>query len=147
MLTAAKTATAKSAAAAVAAARRTTAEATTRTAASATPTRASRRTARTTATTAGPTFGAAHGRCRLARKQTFTLQFLASQFARAANGFRLLARLLLARLFEVITKLHFPEDAFALHLLLQRFERLIDVVVTNENLHALLSLCAGVMNR
>ncbi len=31
--------------------------------------------------------------------------------------------------------LHFPEDAFALHFFLQRFQRLIDVVVTNENLY------------
>jgi hypothetical protein len=33
-------------------------------------------------------------------------------------------------------KLHLAEDALALHLLLERLEGLIDVVVTNENLHA-----------
>jgi hypothetical protein len=30
---------------------------------------------------------------------------------------------------------HFAEDAFALHLLLQRLQRLVDVVVSDENLH------------
>jgi hypothetical protein len=33
-------------------------------------------------------------------------------------------------------KLHLAENAFALHLLLQRLEGLVDVVVTDENLHA-----------
>jgi hypothetical protein len=32
-------------------------------------------------------------------------------------------------------QLHFPENTFALHLLLERFQRLVDVVVTDENLH------------
>ena len=31
--------------------------------------------------------------------------------------------------------LHFTEDAFALHLFLQRFQRLIDIVVADENLY------------
>jgi hypothetical protein len=35
----------------------------------------------------------------------------------------------------VAAKLHFAENALALHLLLQRLEGLIDVVVANENLH------------
>jgi hypothetical protein len=34
------------------------------------------------------------------------------------------------------TELHLAEDAFALHLLLQRPEGLIDIVVTDKNLHA-----------
>src|SRR5262249_60691465 len=33
-------------------------------------------------------------------------------------------------------QLHLAEDALALHLFLQRLEGLVDVVVTNENLHA-----------
>jgi hypothetical protein len=33
-------------------------------------------------------------------------------------------------------KLHFAENALALHLLLERLEGLVDVVVANENLHA-----------
>jgi hypothetical protein len=31
---------------------------------------------------------------------------------------------------------HLAEDALALHLLLQHLEGLVDIVVTNENLHA-----------
>ena len=33
-------------------------------------------------------------------------------------------------------ELHLPEDALALHLLLQNLEGLVDIVVTDENLHA-----------
>jgi hypothetical protein len=33
-------------------------------------------------------------------------------------------------------ELHLAENALALHLLLQRLEGLVDVVVTDENLHA-----------
>ena len=32
-------------------------------------------------------------------------------------------------------QLHLAEDTFPLHFLLERLERLIDIVVTNENLH------------
>ena len=32
-------------------------------------------------------------------------------------------------------ELHLAKDALALHLLLQHFESLVDIVVTNENLH------------
>jgi hypothetical protein len=37
----------------------------------------------------------------------------------------------------VPAQLHLAENALALHLLLERLEGLIDVVVTDENLHAL----------
>jgi len=33
------------------------------------------------------------------------------------------------------TELHLAEDALALHLLLQRLEGLVDIVVADENLH------------
>jgi len=33
-------------------------------------------------------------------------------------------------------ELHLAEDALTLHLLLQHFEGLVDIVVTDENLHA-----------
>jgi hypothetical protein len=36
----------------------------------------------------------------------------------------------------VAAKLHLAEDALALHLLLQRLEGLVDIIVTDENLHA-----------
>jgi len=35
----------------------------------------------------------------------------------------------------MLAELHLAEDAFALHLLLQYLEGLVDIVVTNENLH------------
>src|SRR5262245_47189786 len=40
-------------------------------------------------------------------------------------------------LFVVAAELHLAENALALHLLLQRLEGLVDIVVANENLHAL----------
>ena len=36
----------------------------------------------------------------------------------------------------MLAELHLTEDAFALHLLLQRPEGLVDIVVTDKNLHA-----------
>jgi hypothetical protein len=36
----------------------------------------------------------------------------------------------------MLAKFHLAKEAFALHLLLQRFEDLVDIVVTDENLHA-----------
>jgi hypothetical protein len=52
---------------------------------------------------------------------------IASAFSRAffSEGF-----------FVVAAKLHFAENALALHLLLERLEGLVDVVVTDENLQA-----------
>jgi len=35
----------------------------------------------------------------------------------------------------VAAELHLAEETFALHLLLQRFEGLVDIVVADENLH------------
>ena len=69
------------------------------------------------------------------RDQAFALGALAGQLAGAAHGFRLLAGALLRGLFVVDVPLHFAERAFALHLLLQRLEGLIDVVVADENLN------------
>jgi hypothetical protein len=43
---------------------------------------------------------------------------------------------LFGRFFVMFAQPHFAEDAFALHLPLQYLERLIDIVVTDENLHA-----------
>ncbi len=54
----------------------------------------------------------------------------ARRTASAASRARRLGGLLV-----VAAELHFAEHAFALQLLLKRFERLIDIVVTNENLH------------
>ena len=69
------------------------------------------------------------------RQQAFTLGALASQLAGATDSFSLLTGTLFRGLFEVHVTLHFTEAAFALHLLLQGFQRLIDIVVANENLN------------
>ncbi len=81
--------------------------------------------------------GACRRSDRLARNQTFALSALAGELACATNGLCLLTGLLFGRLLVMPAKLHFPEDAFPLHLLLQGLEGLVDVIVADENLHAL----------
>ena len=66
----------------------------------------------------------------------FALKLLPGELARTAHGFRLLTSLLLGGLFVMTAKLHFAENALALHLLLERLEGLVDIIVANENLHA-----------
>ena len=78
--------------------------------------------------------GARNARLR-SRQQAFALGALAGQLAGAANGLGLLAGALLRGLLVVHVALHFTEAAFALHLLLQSLERLIDVIIANENLY------------
>jgi hypothetical protein len=67
--------------------------------------------------------------------EPFTLQPLALQLAGAAYGFGGFAGAALRGFLVVAAELHFAENTFPLHLLFQRFERLIDIVVTNQNLH------------
>ena len=67
--------------------------------------------------------------------EAFAFQPLALHLAGAAHGFGRLAGALFARLLKMPAQLHFPKNAFALHLLLERLERLINIVVANENLH------------
>lgn len=55
----------------------------------------------------------------------------------AADGLGLLARPLLRRLFIGAAQLHLAEHALALHLLFQRLERLIDVIVAYNYLNDL----------
>ncbi len=69
------------------------------------------------------------------RSEAFSPQPLALQLSGAAHGLRGFAGATLGRLFVVPTKLHLSENAFPLHLLLERFKRLINVVVTHEDLH------------
>ena len=87
-----------------------------------------RRTSRTRST-------GASDRTRRHRQQTFALRALAGQLAGAANGLGLLACPLLRWLLVMSAHLHFAEDAFALHFLLESAERLINVVVADENLN------------
>ena len=69
--------------------------------------------------------------------QAFALSVLTRQFAGAANGFGLFAGTLLRRLFVKVPQLHFTEYALTLQLLFQSAESLINIVVTNDDLHGL----------
>lgn len=75
--------------------------------------------------------------------QAFTLRALALQLTHPAHGFGFLARTLLRGLLEVIATLHFAESTFPLHLLLQRLQRLIDVVLAHHDLYQGRSPIAG----
>ena len=74
---------------------------------------------------------------RFAWDQTFTLGVFASQFTGAAHSFSLFAGTLFRWLFIEIPQLRFTEDAFALQLLFQSAEGLINIVVTYDDLHGL----------
>ncbi len=69
------------------------------------------------------------------QNQAFALRTLALQLAHTAHGFGVFTSTLLRRFFKMITTLHFAEGAFALHLLLQCFQRLIDVVIAHKDLN------------
>ena len=71
------------------------------------------------------------------RQEAFALGAFAGQFARTAHGLGLFASFALGRFFEVITTLHFAEETFTLHLLLERLQRLIDVVIADHDLNYL----------
>jgi hypothetical protein len=73
---------------------------------------------------------------RLHRQQTLALQLFAGELAGAADGFRLLPDSPLGGFFVVAAEFHLAEYALALHLLLQHPEGLVDIVVADENLHA-----------
>src|SRR5208283_5536121 len=88
-------------------------------------------------------FSARHDGLGLHRKQAFALHLLAGQLAGAANGFGLFAGALFGGLFIMAAQLHFAENALTLHLLLERLEGLIDIVVANENLHACSFVVSG----
>ncbi|KGF69542.1 hypothetical protein LL06_10050 [Hoeflea sp. BAL378] len=81
------------------------------------------------------TAGSASGCRATAADEAFALGALTRQLADPANGFGLFACALLRRLLVKITHLHFTEDAFALHLLLESAERLIDIVIADKYLH------------
>ncbi len=71
------------------------------------------------------------------RQEAFALGAFAGQLARTAHGLGLLASFTLRRLFEMVATLHFAEETFTLHLLLERFQRLIDVVIADHDLNYL----------
>jgi hypothetical protein len=67
------------------------------------------------------------------------LEALAQQLPVTPHSFRLFTRLALRGLLVVPAHLHFAENTLALHLLLQRAQGLVDIVVTDEDLHGGLS--------
>lgn len=73
--------------------------------------------------------------------EAFALETLAFHFTGAAHSLSRLTCFTLGRLFEMTTQLHFTEDAFTLHFFLERFESLIDIVVTDENVHLATNPC------
>ena len=72
---------------------------------------------------------------RASLDETLALCPLAGQLARTANGLCTLAGFLFGRLLEVIAPLHFTEQAFTLHLLLERLQCLVDIVIANHDLN------------
>src|SRR5918994_1664994 len=81
------------------------------------------------------------------RDQTFADGLLAGGLAIAPDGLGLLAGLSLGGLLIGLPRLHFAEDPFALHLLLENPEGLIDVVVAYQNLQWMSSLYVGMLLR
>ena len=73
---------------------------------------------------------------RLHRQQTLALQLFAGELAGAADGFRLFPDSPLGGFFIMAAEFHLAEYPLALHLLLQHPEGLVDIVVADENLHA-----------
>jgi hypothetical protein len=96
--------------------------------------------ARTAATAAGSTLAAGTARNNgFARQKAFTLQLFAGELTRATDRLGFLARSLFRRFLEMAAELHLAENALALQFFLKRFESLINIVVANENLQAVVS--------
>src|SRR5690348_5576901 len=74
---------------------------------------------------------------RLGLAGAFALGALALELAGAADRGGALAGALLARLLVMTAQLHLAVDALALQLLLERAQRLLDVIVANDDLHKL----------
>ncbi len=67
--------------------------------------------------------------------EAFAFQSFTLQLPGAAYGFRGFASSAFGRLFVVPPQLHLAKNSLPLHLLFERFERLVDIVVTHEDLH------------
>jgi hypothetical protein len=72
--------------------------------------------------------------------EAFALGALAGELAGAADGFGAFADAPLRGLLVVIAKLHFAKQAFALQLLLEHLESLVDIVVAYKDLHVSVSV-------
>ena len=71
----------------------------------------------------------------LADDQTFALGGLAGQLANTTHALRFFAGTPFRRLFIVISQLHLTKDTFTLKFFLQNLIGLINVIITNGNLH------------
>jgi hypothetical protein len=69
-------------------------------------------------------------------QQAFALSLLACSLAGTANGFCFFTDTALGWLFKSLARLHFTEETFPLHLLLQDPKGLFNIVITNENLQS-----------
>jgi hypothetical protein len=69
-------------------------------------------------------------------QQAFALSLLACSLAGTANGFCFFTDTALGWLFESLARLHFAEETFPLHLLLQNPKGLFNIVITDENLQS-----------
>ena len=69
--------------------------------------------------------------------ESFGIQAFAKLLAGTSDCLGLTAGFFLRVLFVMAAQLHFAEDAFALHFLLQNFQRLTDVITDNSNLNHL----------
>ena len=70
-----------------------------------------------------------------ALQQTFALKLYACQLALTADCFGFFARFAHGWFFDMLLDLLFTKNTLTLKLFLQRTQRLIDVVITNTNLH------------
>ncbi len=69
----------------------------------------------------------------------FALGLLAGEFTGAADSLGLFARFLDRRFLEMLLELHFAENAFTLKFLLQGPKGLFDVIVTDADLHVVVT--------
>ena len=72
---------------------------------------------------------------RTGRRLLFALRALAGEFPGAPDCLSLLPRPPLRGFLVVAAHLHFPEDSFALHLFLECFQRLIDIVFAYDDMN------------
>jgi hypothetical protein len=75
------------------------------------------------------------GTCQPYWLEALAFQPLAFEFPCAPDCFGGLARAAFRRFFIVPPNFHFSENSFPLQLFLERFERLINIIIANQNLH------------
>jgi len=79
--------------------------------------------------------------------EAFALDALALHLAGAAHGLGRLTGAALGGLLIMAAELHLAEHALALKFLFERLQRLVDVIITDENLHLVASSKQGFAKR